>query len=78
MEPEKKLEIEISPAAVRRFEEAVQLLDRAGVLGETPDGLIEFTVSLANPALVVRRTLALEGTDTLTLGEEYDNLVGFV
>jgi hypothetical protein len=78
MESEKKIEIEISPAAARRFAEAAQLLERAAVFGETPDGLIAFMVSLANPALVVRRTLALEGTGSLTLEEEYDSLVGFV
>ena len=78
MESEKKVEIEISQAAARRFTEAAQLMERGGVFGETPDGLIAFMVSLANPALVVRRTLALEGTGSLTIEEEYDNLVGFV
>ena len=74
MGDETKISIELPSAAIGRFAEAAQLLKKDGVPDVTPELLMMLVVGLANPALVVRRTLA--GYKP-TVDEEHDHEIGF-
>lgn len=72
------LEVEIPPEAAEKFEEAARLMEKGGVPGVSPELMVAFVVVLANPALVVRRTLTHYDPQSLTIDEEYDLEIGFV
>ncbi len=74
MGDETKISIELPSAAVGRFAEAAHLMGKDGVPEVNPDVLIGLVVALANPALVVRRTIAHYN---LTIDEQYDQEIGF-
>lgn len=74
MGDETKISIDLPSAAVGRLAEAAHLKGKGGVPDITPEVLMVLVVGLANPALVVRRTLA---GDNPTVDEQYDQEIGF-